>query len=361
MTPGQVGLSQTATISSFVLHAELQPDGGERAEVGAGAALGYRSRRPGAMQVRAAMMSVVRSTSAERAALVGRLRAAGCVFAEDEAALLTEEAGTPDELDAMTARRVGGEPLEYIVGWAEFCGRRIAVEPPLFVPRRRTEFLVEEAARVLRRTSPSTAPSSMFIVDMCCGTGAIGAALTLQLTTARPMSIELYAVDIEPVAVRCARRNLATLKGETVDGITVDVHALGGDLFDALPAALKGKVDVLVANAPYVPTAAIANMPPEARLHEAAVALDGGSDGLDIQRRIAAGCAEWLGPGGHLLIETSRQQAPGSAGIFERAGLVVKIVRSRKFDATVIVATKTWRAGCREADDRVGAAPLGPR
>ena len=83
-----------------------------------------------------------------------------------------------------------------------------------------------------------------------------------------------------------------------------------GDLFGALPAGLRGRVDVLIANAPYVPTAEIANMPPEAREHEPLVALDGGADGLDVQRRITACARDWLTPGGSLLIETSVRQAP---------------------------------------------------
>ena len=83
-----------------------------------------------------------------------------------------------------------------------------------------------------------------------------------------------------------------------------------GDLYDALPVALRGRVDVLAANAPYVPTDRIALMPPEARDHEPRLALDGGVDGVDLHRRIAAGAAEWLAPGGVLLIETSPAQAP---------------------------------------------------
>ena len=104
-----------------------------------------------------------------RAEIVTRLRAAGCVFAEDEAELLISAARTPRELQEMVGRRVAGLPIEQVVGWAEFRGLRIAVEPGVFVPRRRTEFLVEQAAALAR-------PGDV-IVDLCCGAGAIAAAL----------------------------------------------------------------------------------------------------------------------------------------------------------------------------------------
>ena len=164
-----------------------------------------------------------------------RLRAAGCVFAEDEARLLISAAATPADLTSMVERRTAGEPLEHVVGWAEFCGMRIVVEPGVFVPRRRTEFLVTHAIAVAR-------PRAV-VLDMCCGSGAIGVAIASHMG-----AIELHAVDIDPVAGSCARRNLVAVGGQVHDG----------DLYDALPASLHDRVDVLVANAPYVPTDAIA-------------------------------------------------------------------------------------------------------
>lgn len=248
--------------------------------------------------------------------VVDRLRAAGCVFAEDEARLLLEAAAIGADLETIVARRVGGEPLEYVLGWAEFCGLRIAVEAGVFVPRRRTEFLVERAAEL--------AGPRAVVVDLCCGTAAVGAALL----TALP-DIELHVADIDPTAVRCARRNVESAGG----------HVHEGDLFGPLPVSLRGRVDLLVVNAPYVPTDAIALMPPEARLFEAPVALDGGADGLDIQRRVAAEASQWLVPGGHLVIETSVRQAPLTVEAFERNGLVARIARSDGVDGTVVVGT----------------------
>lgn len=249
--------------------------------------------------------------------IITRLRAAGCVFAEDEARLLIFASRTRDELDGMVDQRVAGLPLEHILGWAEFSGLRIAVDPGVFVPRRRTEFLVRQAAALAR-------PRAV-VVDLCCGSGAVGAALAASLD-----HIDLHATDIEPAAVRCARRNIVPAGGQVYEG----------DLYEPLPAALHSHVDVLVANAPYVPTEAIGLMPPEARIHEPRVALDGGPDGLEVQRRVAAAAPVWLAPGGHLLIETSERQAPQTAEIFARNGLIPRVARSDELDSTVVIGAR---------------------
>ncbi|WP_369974899.1 putative protein N(5)-glutamine methyltransferase [Thermobifida halotolerans] len=248
--------------------------------------------------------------------VTAELRAAGCVFAEDEARLLVSAARTPTELAAMVERRAGGCPLEYVLGWAGFCGLRIAVETGVFVPRRRTEFLVRRAAAL--------APPCAVVVDLCCGSGAVGAALAAALGP-----IELHAADIDPVAVRCARRNLAG-KGR--------VHE--GDLYSALPEELRGRVDVLVANAPYVPTEELGLLPAEARAHEPRTALDGGADGLDVQRRVIAAAPSWLAPGGHLLVETSERQAPRTAAAAARGGLLPRVAHCEERDATVVIAAR---------------------
>ncbi|MCC2275701.1 putative protein N(5)-glutamine methyltransferase [Streptomyces sp. ET3-23] len=245
--------------------------------------------------------------------LVTTLRAAGCVFAEDEARLLLDTARTSDELDAMVEQRVTGLPLEHVLGWAEFRGLRIAVDPGVFVPRRRTEFLAEQAAALAQ-------PGSV-VLDLCCGTGAVGATLD---------GVDLHAADIDPAAVRCARRNVAAVGGRVYEG----------DLYEPLPDILRGRVDVLVANAPYVPTDAIGLLPPEAREYEARVALDGGTDGLAVQRRVAAEASDWLAPGGHLLVETSERQSERTVDIFVQAGLNARVVTCDELDATVVVGRR---------------------
>lgn len=265
--------------------------------------------------------------------VITRLRAAGCVFAEDEARLLGAAAATPDELDALVERRVSGLPLEHILGWVEFCGLRVEVDAGVFVPRRRTGFLVQQAARLLARTSgPRRAP---VVVDLCCGSGAVGAALA---SLAGPL--ELHAADIDAAAVRCAVRNIVPLGGA--------VHE--GDLYEPLPARLRGSIDVLAINAPYVPTAEIGTLPQEARLHEPRVSLDGGTDGLQVQQRVAAAALQWLAPGGHLLVETSRRQASRTVELFTRNGLTARVSSSGELDATVVIGTAVRGATAGRAD-----------
>jgi release factor glutamine methyltransferase len=248
------------------------------------------------------------------AAVVARLRAAGCVFAEDEARLLTAEAPTPARLDELVRRRVAGEPLEHLLGWAEFCGLRVAVAPGVFVPRRRSELLVREAAAL--------APPRPVVVDLCCGSGAVAAALTAVLDEP-----EVHASDVDPAAVACARRNLPA----------GSVHT--GDLFAALPPVLRGRVDVLVANVPYVPSDAVALMPPEARDHEPRTALDGGGDGLDVARRVVAGARAWLARGGSLLFEVGEAQVPTALQVVAGVGLVPRVATDDEIGATVLVGT----------------------
>jgi len=270
-------------------------------------------------------------SSHPRSDIVTRLRAAGCVFPEDEARLLVSAARTPADLAAMVDRRASGRPLEHVLGWAEFCGLRIAVDPGVFVPRHRTEFLVRQAAALARvAASPSTAlarPRAV-VVDLCCGSGAVGAALVAALDW-----VELYAVDLDPAAARCARRNVAAAGGQVYEG----------DLYEPLPATMRGRVDVLVANAPYVPTEVVRLLPPEARMHEPRMALDGGADGLDILRRVIAAAPIWLVPGGHLLIEASERQAPQTVDAVASSGLIPRLAGSEELNATVVIGTRPAR------------------
>jgi release factor glutamine methyltransferase len=253
-----------------------------------------------------------------RSDVVTTLRAAGCVFAEDEAAVLLDAAQSPAELDAMVSRRASGEPLEQVVGWAELCGLRLVVEPGVFVPRRRTEALAREAVAAGRVAARSHRP---VVVDLCCGVGAIAAVVAHALE-----DVELYAVDLEPAAVRCARRNLGPA-----------AHVLEGDLDAPLPRGLAGTVDVLVANVPYVPTGEIALLPAEARLHEPRVTLDGGEDGLRVLARVAAVAPRWLARGGTVLCETSEVQAEQALRELEANGLSARAVVEEDLGATVVI------------------------
>lgn len=254
----------------------------------------------------------------DRPGLVQRLRAAGCVYAEDEAELLiTAAAGSATTLTELVAGRIAGRPLEHLLGWAEFCGLRVAVAPGVFVPRARTALLVAAAEAV---AGPTPA-----VLDLCCGSGA--AALVLH---GRLAPRWLAAADIDPAAVACARRNL--------DPLGVPVYQ--GDLFAPLPTRWRGRLDLVVANAPYVPSAAVPLLPPEARLHEAPVALDGGADGLAVLRWVAAGAAEWLAPGGHLIVESSAGQAAALCAALAGVGLVPAVVRDDDLEATAVTARR---------------------
>ena len=240
------------------------------------------------------------------APIVRALRAAGCVFAEEEAQLLVSSAPTPADLTTLVARRVAGLPLEQVLGWAEFCGQRIAVDPGVFVPRRRTEYLARVATMLGWQAARPGEP--VVVLDLCCGTGAVGAAVAAALGDA-----ELHAADVDPAAVRCARRNVAAASGQVYEG----------DLYDPLPGALRGRVDVLTANVPYIPAGEIALLPPE------------------LLRRGAAAAPQWLAPGGSVLSEVSQRQAVPAREAFAASGLGTRITSSEDVDATVVVGT--WR------------------
>ncbi len=217
----------------------------------------------------------------------------------------------------MVAQRVSGLPLEQVVGWAELCGLRILVDPGVFVPRRRSEFLVQ--------TAISLSTGSPVIVDLCCGTGALGLATATALRAA-----ELHCAELDPAAVACARKNVEPVGG----------HVYAGDLFAPLPGTLRGRVGILICNAPYVPTDQIASLPPEARDHEARMALDGGSDGLAILRHVSAQTPDWLAPGGFLIVETSERQAPSMAAAITTAGLTAQVHADDEMGATVVTGTR---------------------
>ena len=255
--------------------------------------------------------------AAEPDDLVVRLRAAGCVFAEEEAGLLRQATPDPVERDRLADRRVAGEPLELVLGWAEVAGVRLLVGPGVFVPRRRTELMARETVALASvRRHP-------VVVDLCCGVGAVAAVVERDLPGA-----EVHAADLDPVAVGWARRNLRT------EGVTV------GDLYDALPAHLRGRVDVLAANTPYVPSDEIALLPPEARDHEPRAALDGGPDGLVLARRVMSGAPDWLAAGGSVLVETSERQAPVLCAHVAACGLVPRVASYDDLGATVVVGTR---------------------
>jgi release factor glutamine methyltransferase len=267
--------------------------------------------------------------ASDRPGLIAALFAGGSVFPEDELDALAAAASTDAELRALVARRVAGEPVEYLVGHAEFAGLQLRVASGVFVPRFRTEFLAGLAAdRVV---------SGQRLLDLGCGVGTIAA-----FVASRVSGVWITAVDVDPVALECACVNLP--------GATVVLAGRPGEL----PA---GPFDLIVANLPYVPSVEVALMPRDARDHEFLAALDGGPDGLGPLRLYAPGLPRLLAQGGRFLVEVAEDQASGACGILQDAGLAsVSVHHDEEVDATVIEAShsSTLTAGSHGHTPRRG-------
>jgi len=222
-------------------------------------------------------------TSTELADLTARLSRAGFLAAEDEAnELLDRAAGDGDLLDSMVARRLTGEPLAWIIGKVTFCGLEIRVDPGVYVPRWQSEPLARRAVKRLPETGAA--------IDLCTGSGAIARVLATNRPGAR-----VVASDVEERAVACAAAN------------GVDVYR--GDLFDALPRVLEGRVDVVIGVVPYVPTPDLPLLQRDTFAFESPLAYEGGLDGTDILRRVLRESPRFLQSGGALLLELGGDQA----------------------------------------------------
>jgi release factor glutamine methyltransferase len=238
---------------------------------------------------------VVDPLSRERSRVLHALAAAGSVNPAAEAdALLDASKAKGEPLEELLTRRLAGEPLAWITGWAPFCGARVRVDPGVFVPRPQTESLARRAVALL--------PSDGIAIDLCTGSGAVA----LVLSRARPRAT-VIATDIDPAAAACARRN--------------GVGALLGDLDEPLPRALRGRVDVMTAVVPYVPTEELQLLPRDVLAHEPRGALDGGPRGTVVLERAAGAAARWLRPGGSVLLELGGKQADELSTIMSDAGL----------------------------------------
>ncbi len=258
--------------------------------------------------------------------LITRLRAAGCVFAEREADLIAATFEIGSARERAVQRRAAGEPLEYVVGAAEFAGVTVAVGPPVFIPRARAVALVDVADRIVRPNG-----GALTALDLGCGSGAIAAALAK-----RHPDWAVHASDLDPAAVRWAQRN--------AQGFGFTVHT--GSWFDALPSDLRNRVDVVVAHLPYVPSAEVALLPRDFRDHEPRHTVDGGVDGLDPLRAVCAGCLGWLSPAGVLLTQVALRQVEKAVEIAAAAGLAAEATLTRgDEDAVVIVVRRSSTRG----------------
>lgn len=257
--------------------------------------------------------------------LIDRLRSAGCVYAEEEAALITARFCTDLDREAAIDKRCAGTPLELVLGEATFAGVRVGVRPGVFLPRRRAEALVDLSDRLGREREGHREKAAdrrpITALDLGCGTGAIAAALRTRHPT-----WSVHASDVDPVAVSCAQSN--------ADRFGFAVHR--SDWLDDLPRHLLGEFDLITAHLPYVPTADLALLPRDYRAVEPVGAVDGGVDGLDPWRSVAGAVGRWLDPEGRVLTQVTAHQEQGAIAIAVRSGLQPEVVRY--VDSVVIVA-----------------------
>ena len=226
--------------------------------------------------------------------LTETLAGAGFVAAEEEADELLRASGNDAlALAALVARRLAGEPLAWVTGHAAFVGLEVPVQPGVYVPRWQSS---ELALRAVARL-----PESGTAADVCTGSGAIA----LALRQARP-GARIVATDTDRAAVDNARAN--------------GIEVYQGDLCSPLPDELHGKLDVVVAVVPYVPTAALALLPRETLIFESVAHYDGGPDGTVLLERVAAEAPAWLRSGGRLLVELGGDQAERMTPLLERLG-----------------------------------------
>jgi len=217
-------------------------------------------------------------------------------------------AGPDKPLDELIARRVSGEPLQYIEGTAAFASLDLVVDERVLIPRPETEGLYELAVRMVR--SPEV------IVDVCTGSGALALALKKAFPAAA-----VFATDVSPEAVEVASLN----RFQT----GLQVYIAEGDLFDPLPAAILGTVDLIVANPPYVAEVDFGGLPREVQ-REPRVALVSGSSGLEVIQRIGAVAATWLRPGGVFVCEIGETQGVSAASsLLDLPGVVRQDVTGR--------------------------------
>lgn len=200
-----------------------------------------------------------------------------------------------ERLRASLARRLGGEPLAYIVGTREFYGLNLRVDERVLIPRQETELLVDAA---LDRIEASTAARPLAI-DVGTGSGAIALALAANSRAAR-----VIATDVSARALAVARRNAAAL------GLSDRIGFVRCDMLDAA----RGAADLIISNPPYIPSADMANLQAEIK-REPRLALDGGADGLDPFRRLARRAARTLAPGGALIVELMPSQMDAAESI----------------------------------------------
>jgi release factor glutamine methyltransferase len=252
-----------------------------------------------------------------------------------------------ESLRGLVKRRGEREPLQHIVGSTSFCGLEIMVNRDVLVPRPETELLAEEAWKFLRALEtgntaskfPSPRPSlngrgegengaSSMVLDFGTGSGCLALAIAAKCPNA-----EVHALDISEPALKVARDNAARL------GLTERVRFHAGDGFGALPT--EARFDLIVGNPPYIPSAEIETLQPEVREHDPRQALDGGADGLDFYRRLAAEAGSRLKPAGRLMLELGDGQGRAVSELLTQHGwTVVSVLKDYSARARILIARR---------------------
>jgi release factor glutamine methyltransferase len=222
--------------------------------------------------------------------------------------------GETDELRELIRRRGEREPLQHILGSTSFWGLEIAVNKSALIPRPETELLAENAWTYLSTLNPQPSTAATAALDFGTGTGCLAITLAVKCPAA-----QISALDISPGALALARQNAVA---HAVDS---RIQFLAGDSFAAVPPGAR--FDLVISNPPYIPSAEIATLQPEVRDHDPRLALDGGADGLDFYRRFACECADFLKPGGRLMLEFGDGQAPELQKLFEQEKWIVEAVK----------------------------------
>lgn len=203
----------------------------------------------------------------------------------------------------LVKRRADGCPVAYLVGGKDFYLLTFEVTPDVLIPRPDTETLVQTGLDFLKgKPTPS-------VLDLGTGSGCVAVSIAHKVKAAR-----VTAVDVSPAAAGVAARNAEK------HGIGDRVTVLVGDLFAPLPA--DARFDLIVSNPPYIAASEIDTLEVGVRQFEPRLALDGGADGLEFYRRLAADAAGWLKPGGHLMVEVGWTQETAVRELFAAAGWV---------------------------------------
>jgi len=237
--------------------------------------------------------------------------ASGCPWSELAGEGMPATAAAVNHFRSMLDRRAGGEPLQYVLGHWSFRTLDLMVDHRVLIPRPETEQVVEAALRELDAAREDDPGRRVVAVDLGTGSGAIA----LSIAAERPR-VGVWATDLSQSAIDVASANLAGMAGFPA----TRVQLAQGSWWAALPDDLRGKVDLVVSNPPYVSAGEMPSLDPVVRDWEPADALEAGSTGLEALEDILADATEWLTPGGAAVIEISPQQADTAAAIARKYG-----------------------------------------